>query len=168
MPDWLLALFAGLGLASGIARIVAGVRRLRLGGGGVRPVDIVLTAVGAAGLILHCTAMFRPRSLTLMGALRPLVRTIDDLGPASIALYVAPAVLVLVGLRRIGPIWFAVLALALIAVGITMYDGGPLRVHLVAITAAVLVLAAAVALRTPRRPPPRRPAARDMQPSTAA
>ena len=39
-----------------------------------------------------------------------------------------------------------VVAVALVAVGVTMYDGGPLRTHLVAISGSVVILAGAAAV----------------------
>ena len=49
--------------------------------------------------------------------------------------------LVLVGLRRLHWSGVGAVTLALIAVGVTMYNGGPLDVHLAMVSAAVFVLA---------------------------
>jgi hypothetical protein len=73
--------------------------------------------------------------------------------------YAAPAIAVLVALRRTprGALLAAFVALAF--VGITMYDGGPLAHHLFAILMGTTTLAALVAafvrspnVRTPARP----------------
>lgn len=109
----------------------------------MRRLDALLVLVGSVGLVVHCLAMFaRPFALGIPGV-SALVPSIDALGPTSVLLYVAPAVLVLLGLRRLWPPVPAVALIALVAVGVTMYDGGPLRVHLTAISVAVVVLAAA-------------------------
>jgi hypothetical protein len=55
--------------------------------------------------------------------------------------YVVPAVLMLAGLRRLHWSGVSAVSIALIAVGVTMYNGGPLNVHLATISTAVVVLA---------------------------
>jgi hypothetical protein len=65
---------------------------------------------------------------------------INALGTASIIRYAVPATLVVLGLRRQHPAALAAVALALTAVGITMYDGGSLSTHLTAIFVSVVVL----------------------------
>lgn len=109
----------------------------------IRRLDALLVLVGAVGLVLHCLAMFARAFAVGIPGVSALVPTIDALGAASVLLYVAPAVLVLLGLRRLWPPVPAVVLIALVAVGVTMYDGGPVRVHLTAISVAVVVLAAA-------------------------
>jgi hypothetical protein len=85
--------------------------------------------------------MFFPAVFDRIPLALTAIRQIDRLGSVSIAWYVVAAVLVLAGLRRQHPVAVVVVALALAAVGITMYDGGSLHAHLVAIFAAVVVLA---------------------------
>lgn len=108
----------------------------------IRRLDALLLLVGSVGLVVHCLAMFARPFASEVPGVSALVPSIDALGPASVLLYIAPAVLVLLGLRRLWPPVPAVVLIALVAVGVTMYDGGPLRVHLTAISVAVVVLAA--------------------------
>ena len=102
--------------------------------------DGVLAVVGAAGLAFHCGAMFFRRIVAALPRTEAAVSDIRDLGIASIVWYLVPAVLVLFGLRRTHIVAVAVVALALAAVGVTMYNGGSLQVHLAAIFGSVVVL----------------------------
>lgn len=113
--------------------------------------DAIVFAVGAVGLAVHCGAMFFSGLVEPLPGADPVINDIRALGTASIIWYVVPAVLVLLGLRRQHPVALAMIVLVLVAVGITMYDGGSLRVHLAAIFVSVLVLAGVVALLV--RPP---------------
>ena len=79
-------------------------------------------------------------------AVEPLVDLVNSMGVVSVVLFVVPAVLILFGLRRQQRGALVVLGLAFIAVGVTMYVGGPLQLHLAAIFAATVVLAAVVSL----------------------
>ena len=109
-------------------------RRVTLG-------DAALAVVGAAGLAFHCVAMFFRRLVEPLPGTDAVVTDIRALGTASIIWYVVPAVLVLLGLRRVHPLGLAAAALAFVAVGVTMYDEGPLDIHLAAIFTSVVVLA---------------------------
>ena len=139
---YLLALIGTLLLLVAIRIVVPGLpvqRWMRP----IRRLDALLVLVGDVGLVLHCTAMFaRPFAMGIPGV-SALVPAVNALGITSLLLYLAPAALVLVGLRRLWPPVPAVVLIALVAVGATMYDGGPLRVHLMAISVAVVLLAAA-------------------------
>ncbi|MEJ7742107.1 MAG: hypothetical protein WKF73_05895 [Nocardioidaceae bacterium] len=119
----------------------------------------VLFGVGVAGLALHCLAMFFPSLVEPLPGADVVTAQIRALGTASIIWYVVPAGLVLIGLRRQHPVAIASVTVALAAVGVTMYNGGPLPVHLFAIFVAVLVFAgvAATLLIPPwqRSSPPR-------------
>ncbi len=103
--------------------------------------DAVMSGIGLLGLAFHCGAMFFTGLVKAIPGAQGPVETINALDTASIVWYVVPAVLVLAGLRRLH--WSGVVAvsLALIAVGVTRYNGGPLDVHLATIFAAVVVLA---------------------------
>ena len=110
-----------------------------------RPVDAVLAGLGWLGLALHCGAMFaRPVVARVPGSAR-YVDAVNAMGSASVVLYVVPAVLLLVGVRRSRRAVVGACALALLAVGITMYDGATLSTHLVTIFAAVVLAALASA-----------------------
>ncbi len=100
-----------------------------------------LTAVGLLGLLLHCTAMFFEPVVAAIPGTGPAISQINGMGAASMLWYAVPAVLLLVGLRRQLPLALAVLAVALLAVGITMYNGAALSTHVVTIYAAAVVIA---------------------------
>lgn len=102
--------------------------------------DTVLLGVGVAILVFHCGVMFFPRLVDPLPGVDAAARGIRALGTASIVWYVVPAVLVLLGLRRQQLIGQAAVAVALAAVGITMYNGGSLQWHLAAIFMSVLIL----------------------------
>ncbi len=104
-------------------------------------VDGVLALVGVLGLVGHCGAMFYPGVLGLIPGIDGYMRVVNELGTASIVLYGVPAALIVLGLRRQHPAALVGLSAALVGVGITMYDGGPLNAHLTAISVSVVVLA---------------------------
>jgi len=116
-------------------------------------VDAGLLAVGIVGLAVHCGAMFFRSRVTAVPATSRAVDMINALGRGSIVWYAASAALVVVGLRGQHPLALAAAGLMLVAVGVTMYDGGPLDSHLASIFAAVVVLAgiAAALVRPPWR-----------------
>ena len=118
-------------------------------------VDVALVGVGVLGLLFHCTAMFSQRLYEGAPAVKPLVDLVNSMGVVSVVLFVVPAALILIGLRQQQRGALAVLSLTLVVVGMTMYVGGPLQLHLAAIFAATIVLAAVVSLfvLAPRRAP---------------
>ena len=103
--------------------------------------DAALIVAGAIGLAFHCVAMFFRRVVDPLPGADAVISDIRALGTSSIIWYVVPAVLVLLGLRRVHPAALAVAALAFVAVGVTMYDEGPLDIHLAAIFTSVVILA---------------------------
>jgi hypothetical protein len=123
------------------ARLFLAVLPLRTLATPVSVTETILALAGLLGLVFHCGAMFFPALFDRIPLALTAIRQINQLGTVSIAWYVVAAALVLAGLRRQHPVAVVIVALALAAVGITMYDGGPLRAHLVAIYAAVVVLA---------------------------
>ena len=116
--------------------------------------DLVLLVLGAIGLVFHCTAMFFPDQTALVPGTDPAAAAVNNFGTASILLFVAPSVLVVAALRQVWPPALVVLAGTLAAVGITMYNGSPLELHLVTIAAAVLVLSSVAAGLLKREPQP--------------
>ncbi|MGV8896405.1 MAG: hypothetical protein ACOH10_06590 [Rhodoglobus sp.] len=122
-----------------LARLVLPQLPLRRAAVRLSAIDLALLVVGVVGLTFHCTAMFYRQLFDTVPEIAPLVDAVNGMSVASVVLYVGPALLLLIGLRR--QHWVPlVLALALIAVGITMYNGGSLQLHLAAIFVAVLVL----------------------------
>ncbi|MDQ6776111.1 MAG: hypothetical protein M3071_07820 [Actinomycetota bacterium] len=110
--------------------------------------DVALAGVGILGLAFHCGAMFSRSLVEWLPGTGSVIREIGALGTGSVILYVVPALLVLLGLRRQHPVAPVVMALALAAVGVTMYDGGSLQAHLTAIFVAVVALAAVATMLT--------------------
>ena len=137
---------AGASVLLLLARLM--VPQLPLAGRSVRLswVDAVLLLCGVVGLAFHCAAMFYRPLFDGIGPLAPLVDMVNEMNGASIILFVVPALLVLIGLRRHYRVALAVLALTLLVVGVTMYAGSPLNVHLGAIFVAVVALVGHVAL----------------------
>lgn len=159
MPAWLTFALLAVAAAAVVVRVTSALRRRGQRGGRLAPVDVAFVALGALGLVLHCTAMFRRGLVAPLPGGSAYVDLVTTPGFGTVALYIVPAALVLIGLRRVGILPWVLLASALVAVGVTMYGGSPLAVHLTAITAAVLALSAVIALRTPvlpaGGPPPR-------------
>lgn len=135
-----------------VALIVLGLAALRLVGlfpvlAAARPlarVDALVAFIGALALAYHCLSMFFPDLGRAVPGGVALVPVIDGLGVASAILFILSAVVLLVGIRRLHPVAVVLNALVLIAVGITMYDGGPVAVHTSAIAVEVIVLAVTV------------------------
>ncbi len=117
------------------------------------PVDLGLTAAGLAGLILHCASMFFEPLVSVIPGSAAVITQINAMGPASVAWYAVPSLLLLAGLRRGNKSVTALLAAALLTVGVTMYNGAALWIHLAAVFAAVVVTSAILLLLT--RPPRR-------------
>lgn len=107
--------------------------------------DTAMIVVGLVGLVFHCGAMFATGSARSVPGAASSVDAINAMGTASIVLFAVPALLVLAGSRRLHWAGFAAAGSALIAVGVTMYNDGPLDVHLTALFAAVVVLAGVAA-----------------------
>jgi hypothetical protein len=124
-----------------VARLVLAPLPLRRVAARLSVSDAVLIGVGTAGLAFHCGAMFFRATVERSPGVHSAVRSINAMGTSSKLWFIVPALLVVIGLRRQYPIALFVLAAALVAVGVTMYDDGPLRTHLNAIFIAVVVLA---------------------------
>jgi hypothetical protein len=103
--------------------------------------DAILFGAGAAGLAIHCGAMFFPSPVRTLPTGHQVIRAVDPLGTVSILWFAVAAVLVVIGLRRQHVVAVGIAAGSLAAVGYTMYDGGRLHVHLTAIFVAVVGLA---------------------------
>ena len=103
--------------------------------------DTALIGIGVAGLTFHCGAMFFRSTAERFPGTDSAIRAINSMGTSSRVWFIVPAVLVVIGLRRQHPVVLLVVAAALVAVGVTMYDHGALRTHLRAIFASVVVLA---------------------------
>jgi len=107
--------------------------------------DTAVGVIGGLGLVAHCTAMFYGETLlSLLGGVPGVLGyadAVNNLGGVSIVAYAVPAVLVLDAARRRGTHAVPLLVGAVVVVGVTMYDGGPLWVHLAAISLLVAVLA---------------------------
>ena len=106
---------------------------------------VTALAVGVLGLVAHCTAMFFTRVARAVPGSGGYVDGVNGMGLPSMALYAVPALLVVAGLWRVPRSALAVVVALFLVVGVTMYDGGPLAVHLTAIVLIVTALAATVA-----------------------
>jgi len=127
-----------------VARLVLPVLPVRAHAVRLSVPEMLAIAVGAFGLVLHCGAMFFRAAVATWPAGPSVIRVVDPMGTASITWYAVAAALIVLGLRRQQPVVVGIVAASLVAVGYTMYDGGPLRTHLDAIATAVVVLAASV------------------------
>ena len=103
--------------------------------------ETALLVLGVAVLVFHCGAMFFPRLVDPLPRTGAVTSDIREMGTASIVWYVVPVLMVLSALRRQHVTGQAAVILTLTAVGITMYNGGSLQVHLAAIYISVLTLA---------------------------
>jgi len=117
--------------------------------------DTLLLAIGLAGLTFHCGSMFFRSIVEALPGTTRAINDINAMGMASKIGYSIPAALVVLGFRHQHPAAVALVAAALTAVGITMYDNGALATHLTAIFIAVVLIAGVVSLLT--RPPVLRP-----------
>ena len=117
----------------------------------LRFAEVALIVVGLTTLTFHCGAMFFTTLVARLPGTDAAIDAIRALGTASLLWYVVPACVVLSGLRRVHWGAFTVIGLALLAIGVTMYNGGPVEQHLLAIWFGVVLLAAVVA--TLVRPP---------------
>ncbi len=126
------------------ARFVIGALPLRRIAVRVAVVDAAMIGVGVAGLVFHCGAMFFRRTAERLPGAHSAIRAINAMGTQSRLWYIVPALLVVIGLRRQYPLVLLVVAAALTAVGVTMYDHGSLRTHLTAIFITAVVLATVV------------------------
>lgn len=104
--------------------------------------QFALAGVSLAALAFHCGAMFFPETVDGIPGLGALVDPVDELGLVSQLAYWIPAAVLAIAL---GGLWrpsVAALAVALGAVGVTMFWSFGLSVHLAAIATAVALLAA--------------------------
>lgn len=104
--------------------------------------EVSFVVVGSAVLAFHCVAMFFTSVAEHVPGAGAVIDDIRALGIASALWYAAPALLVLLGIRRLYRGGVVVAVVALLSVGVTMYDGGPLDRHLFALFVGVVALAA--------------------------
>lgn len=102
--------------------------------------DFALTAVGLIGLVLHCASMFYGSLVASIPGTKDIIGQINSMGAASMIWYIVPSLLLLTGLRRQHIVALIVLATALIAVGVTMYNGTPVSAHVSTIFAAATAI----------------------------
>jgi len=117
---------------------------LPLGGPAVRLTtpDLALAAVGVIGLVFHCASMFYRSWVASIPGTEDIITQINAMGMASMIWFIAPSLLLLVGLRRHNRVALLVLVAALTAVGVTMYTATPVSVHVGTIFAAATSMAA--------------------------
>ena len=105
------------------------------------PPDAVLVLLGWLGLTIHCSAMFYRSAVESIPGTGALVESVNAMSTASVVAFTVPAALLLIGLRRARPWLIGSVFAALAAVGVTMYNGGSLDVHLTAIFVAIVLIA---------------------------
>lgn len=108
---------------------------------------------GVTVLAFHCAAMFFTSLAELVPGTTTAIDDIQALGNTSLAWYALPAVSVVLGLRRLPRGALSVVVLALVSIGFTMYNSGPLSQHLFTLWTGMVILAAV--LSTLVRPPTR-------------
>jgi hypothetical protein len=114
-------------------------------------VEVGLVGLGLAALAFHCSAMFFTSFTRRLPGSASAIDDIRDLGNVSLVWYAVPALMVLCGLRRLHRGALIAIAASFLAVGVTMYNGGPLNQHLLTIWVGVVLIAAVMA--TLVRPP---------------
>ena len=146
MPIAFSATLLGVVLAFVLVRVLAPAVPLRRFGHRPARWQLVAVVLGVLGLVLHCTAMFDRAVLEHVPGTGGYVAAVNGMGTASIGLYLLPALLLVAGI--LGQTRAAVLVVgeSQIAVAVTMYDHGPLAVHLAAIFISGTLLAATLAL----------------------
>lgn len=103
-------------------------------------------------LIFHCAAMFFADFVDALPGAKALASAVRDLGLVSQVLYWVSAAALTVALRRIWPPALALLTIALVGVGYTMFVPHSLTSHLAWIAgAAISLVMIAVALVGPLR-----------------
>lgn len=103
--------------------------------------EVVLVASGVIGLLFHCLAMFFRDLVDVVPWTAGAVTQIREVGAtSSLIWYIVPSVMVVVGVRRLHPAGVLLISVALVGVGVSMYDGGPLDVHLAWIAALVAAI----------------------------
>jgi hypothetical protein len=119
-------------------------------------VQLAVVAVAVVVLVFHCASMFFAGWTDALPGGRPLGEQVRDMGAVSQWAFWLPAVVLLVGLRRIWAPVLLILALVLAGVGVTMFWPFPLTVHLGWIAAAVVTLAGigSALVRLPRNDAP--------------
>lgn len=103
--------------------------------------DAVLVLIGWLGLTFHCGAMFYRSLMESIPGTGSMVETVNAMSIGSVVAFTVPAALLLIGIRRARPWLVGSVFAALVAVGVTMYNGGSLDAHLTAIFVAVALIA---------------------------
>ncbi|MCZ2403593.1 hypothetical protein IV498_10465 [Paenarthrobacter sp. Z7-10] len=119
---------------------------LRLAAAAMSVPEAFVAGLGVLGLAWHCGAMFYAPLVGSIHGTGAVIRAINAMGAASVIWYAVPALMLLAGLRRQHVVALTAVAVALLAVGGTMYDGGSLSSHLGANFVCVVVLAAVALL----------------------
>lgn len=156
--------FTALAVLVGAILVVRLVRRAPLLAGRARRLTVAestTVVVADVLLVFHCAAMFATGWVAAIGVLDVPAAIVSDLSdPIGRVAYWLPAVALLIAVRRL---WWPApvgLALALAAVGWTMYGSFTVDQHLATIAVAVTGIAITVAglVEPPSRNRPGRPA----------
>lgn len=140
---WTLTL-AGVVIAAVALRVT--VRQLPLPGArSLSGGRMTALGLGVVGLVAHCVAMFFTDGARSVPGAGGYVDGVNGMGITSMVLYAVPALLVVAGLWPVARWALATVVALLVAVGVTMYNGGPLTVHLTTILLVVIALATTMA-----------------------
>lgn len=149
-PFYLLAL-AGVVVLVVAASAIAPARLVASCAARLSRADTMVLVLGLAALALHCGAMFSRSAFDSVPVFRSAVAAVDALGPVSMIAFAVPAAAVVIALRSVRTVVVVIVAVSLVAVGVTMYDAGPLDAHLTAIFVAVVLIALASGCGLSRR-----------------
>lgn len=130
----------GIAVLAAVARLATGSPLLRSRAVPVSAAGMVIAGISLVVLVFHCASMFfAPWTDALPGG-RSLGEAVRALGAVSQWAYWLPAAALVVSLRRVWWPGLAVLTVALIGVGATMFWPYPLAVHLTWLASAVLAV----------------------------
>lgn len=115
--------------------------------------DLAGASVALVALGFHCAAMFFPSLVEVVPGTDRAAGMVRELGATSQAAYWIPAGLLLLALRRAWPPLLIAEAVALLAVGATMFWDFGLPAHLAAIAGSVAVTVAVLTTMTARVTP---------------
>ncbi|TDW30119.1 hypothetical protein [Cryobacterium psychrophilum] len=139
-------------VAAGSVRLVVGRPLLRRRSVRVSQVGAAVAFVSGLALVFHCAAMFFGPWIDAVPFLQAPADMVRARGVGSEIAYWAPAAALVVAWRRVWWPALAAIVITLAGVGVTMFWPYPLVVHLVWLTAVIIIgsLIPTLLLRGPR------------------
>lgn len=118
----------------------------------VPPVELAAAGLGVAVLVFHCASMFFADWVDELPFAAAPAASVRALGVTSQVTYWVPAIVLVIGLRRVWSPALGLLTVTLVGVGFTMFVPHDLTTHLAWLAAAILsVVLVATALVAPGR-----------------